>query len=403
VSEKLVIIGSGMATARLLESLADNGYGGAITVIGDEMQASYNRVLLSSVLAGEKNSQDLPLLDISWYRQHQVELITGETVVFVDSQKQQVKTHLGTAVDYDKLVFATGSRAHIPNIPGVQGLGVLGFRSLKDLDAIRRLATTGKRAVVVGGGLLGLEAAHGLNTLGVDVTVIHRRAWPMNRQLDAEAGALLQERLEQRGIGFVLSASPVEVSLASGQVSGIFIDSGDFIDADMVVFAAGIDPNKELAAEAGIACNRAIVANEFMQTRKEGVYALGECAEINDMTFGLVAPVWQQADVLARELAGVPTSGYCYEDAPTQLKVSGIDLFSAGNIDSGDEIYSQVMRDKEQGIYRRLIFTEDRLTGAILLGDRSGGTWYDQLIQSAESIDAVRPWLMFGSAYAAAG
>lgn len=403
MAEKLVIIGSGMATARLLESLAENGYTGSVTVIGEEKQASYNRILLSSVLCGEKTPKDLPLLDMEWYHQHQVELITGERVVAIDKSNQQVTTDAGTVVDFDKLVFATGSRAHIPNIPGVEGSGVLGFRSLQDLDVIHSLAESGKKAVVIGGGLLGLEAAHGLNTLGVSVTVVHRRAWLMNRQLDEEAGAMLQTMLEQRNISFYMSASPLEVSLANGKVAGVFLNSGDFLDADIVVFAAGIDPNMELASESGVPCHKAIVANEFMQTGIDNIYALGECAEIDGMTFGLVAPVWQQADILAKELSGVPTSGYCHQEAPTQLKVSGVELFSAGAITVPEGGKSQVLRDAEQGIYRRLILAGDSLAGAILLGDRSGGNWYGELIQSGESIAAVRPWLMFGSAYAEAG
>lgn len=398
MGEKLVIIGSGMATAKLLECLADNkGLGRyAITVIGEEAQPSYNRILLSSVLCGEKTSADLPLLTGDWYQRNGVSLVTGDKVIAVRPGQRQLQTASGKTVAFDKLVFATGSRAHIPDIPGAVAEGVFGFRSLADLDAIGAYGSTGQKAVVIGGGLLGLEAAHGLNALGLEVSVVHRQHYPMNRQLDEEAGHLLQTLLEARGIEFALAAKPIKISTQNNRASAVVLSNGATLAADTVLFAAGIDPNKELASAAGIACERAIVADPFLRTSCANIFALGECCQINGQTFGLVAPVWQQAEVLANVLAGEPCAGYEYAEAPTQLKVSGIDLYSAGSLPFAETSQSQILRDPIRGIYRRLVFSGNQLTGAILLGDRTSGSWYGELIESGADISQQKAEMMFG-------
>ena len=403
MAEKLVIIGSGMATAKLLELLDERGADFHITVIGEEPQSSYNRILLSSILSGDKAEADAVLLDNHWYHSRNVTLRTGERVAAVDTDKGGVVTERGEYIPYDRLVFATGSRAMIPDIDGTDADGVMGFRSLSDLDALRGMATNGGRAVVVGAGLLGLEAAHGLNLLGMEVTVVHRNAWPMNRQLDAEAGELLHQLLEARGIRFAMNVSPATVNTQAGKVTGIALSDGAELAADLVLFAAGIVPRDELARAAGIHCRGAIAVNEFLQTSTENVYALGECCEIDGRTFGLVAPVYEQAACLADLLSGRPTAGYCHRETPTQLKVSGVELFSAGRLPFPEHTTSQVVRSPRQGVYRRLVFDGDRLVGAVLLGDRSGGVWFDELIRSGESVAAVRPWMMFGRQFADAG
>lgn len=400
--EKLLIVGSGMAAARLLSALAERRTACDITVIGEEPQASYNRILLSSILCGENSEEELSLLDSSWYDTHGIQLHTGDRVVSVDIPGKSVSTESGKQFHFDKLVFATGSKARVPGLPGSEARGVMGFRSLADLARIRLCAEKGCRAVVVGAGLLGLEAAHGLHALGADVTVVHRNAHPMNRQLDTEAGELLQQQLENRGIEFVMNVSPVGLSEENGRVTGVGLSDGSYLAADMVLFAAGIEPRMEVARAAGIDCNRAIIADRFLRTSEEHVYALGECCEIEGRTFGLVAPVYDQAECLADILCDKPTTGYTYRETPTQLKVSGIDLFSAGALPFEADTASQLLRNPSRGIYRRLVFAGDRLVGAILLGDRSGGVWYDELIQSGKSVADIRPWIMFGKAFSEA-
>jgi len=403
VTERLVIIGSGMAAARLLEILAERGSAFAITVIGAEMQPSYNRILLSSVLCGDNSEGDLPLLTESWYRQQGVALITGGPAVNVDPWGRWVTTRSGRCIPWDKLVFATGSRAHIPDIPGVCAEGVLGFRGLADLDTIRRRAGAGGPAVVVGGGLLGLEAAHGLNALGMEVTLVHRQPLLMNRQLDGEAAEQLRELLARRGIRFALGASPRAVTSDGQRATGVALDDGRCLAAELVLFAAGIDANTELAAAAGIPCDRAIVADPLLRTGVDGIFALGECCQIDGRTFGLVAPVWQQAEVLAAVLDNQPTPGYCHREVATQLKVSGVDLYAAGAMPFPEGAHSLVLRDRQRGIYRRLVISGNRLVGAILLGDRSAGNWYGELIDSGADISGIRSRIMFGPEFCRAG
>ena len=399
MTERLLIVGSGMATARLLEELTEREYGGEITVVGEEQQASYNRILLSSILAGDKSLVDIPLLDADWYQDRGVSLITGQRIEAIDLANREACTASGDRYKFDRLVFATGSRAHIPDIEGVNAPGVMGFRSIADLDTIRSSVKPGANVAIVGGGLLGLEAAHGINSLGARVTVVHRQPHLMNRQLDAQAARLLQRQLEARGIDFVLGVSPERVLCENHSAAGLQLENEQAVSASLVLFAAGIDPNKELAERAGLACDRAIIADEHLRTSVPGVYALGECCQINGRTFGLVAPVNQQAEVLARNLTGQYSPGYHWENAPTQLKVSGIDLFSAGDLPFPEDTRSQVLTDEAQGLYRRLVFRDSQLVGAILLGDRTGGLWYSSLIDSGMDVSAYGASLMFGEVY----
>jgi nitrite reductase (NADH) large subunit len=250
--------------------------------------------------------------------------------------------------------------------------------------------------VVIGGGLLGLEAAHGLCALNVEVTVVHRHPWLMNRQLDAAAGALLRRLLERRGIRFALGASPERIDSAQGRATGVRLDSGSHLPAEIVIFAAGIDPETTLAVAAGIPCRRAIVVDRTLATAAPGVYALGECCEVDGRTFGLVAPIWRQASVLADVLTGRATRGYRHVDAPTLLKVSGIDVYSAGPVAASCDGEDQVLYDEATGVYRRLVISRDRLVAAIMVGDRSGSSWYGDLIAAGDDVAALRQQLMFG-------
>ncbi len=403
---RLVIVGSGMAAAKLLEELAARSQEGQgsdfrITVIGDEPLSSYNRILLSSVLCGDKTADQLSLLDNDWYRRHRIEMRTGERVTAVDTAGKTLATDSGTTIAWDKLVFATGSRPHFPVIDGIHADNVMGFRTLGDLEKLSDMAPAHKRALVVGGGLLGLEAAHGLQALGLRVTLVHRRQWLMNRQLDRAAGQLLQEKLEERGMAFAMGVEPdaILTTTADGQqqvATGVSLSDRRALEASLVLFAAGIQPNTELARQAGIVCKKGILVDERLQTEVPDIYALGECCQIGEQTFGLVAPVWRQAEVLAANLTGNNEARYRHREAPTRLKVSGIDLFSAGETD-GDQ--HQLTVDRQAGVYRRLILRDNKIVGAILLGDRTGSAWYGELIDNGTDISPFRPWLIFGREY----
>lgn len=402
VRQRLLIVGSGMAAARLLEELAARDCADEITVVGEEPDPSYNRILLSSMLCGEKTPAELPLLDRQWYRAHGVLLLTGEAVTRVDVLARVAWTSRSRRIRFDRLVFATGARGHLPVIPGVASERVLAFRTLQDLAALRRLAVPGEPAVVVGGGLLGLEAAHGLAALGLAVTVVHRQPYPMNRQLDPQAGALLQQQLERRGIRFALGASPVSVGSLQGAVASVRLDDGRSLPARLVVFAAGIAPNVEVAATAGVPCGRAIRVDRWLRTGVPAIHALGECCEMEGRGFGLVAPVWRQAQVLADVLTGRASAGFAHVEDPVQLKVSGIELFSAGAMPFPADAESQVLQDAARGIYRRLVFAGGKLVGAILLGDRRGGSWYGELIAAGQDVSVLRPRLIFGREFCGA-
>jgi len=400
---RLIIIGSGMATARLLEKLVELKHSYQILVIGEERQPSYNRVLLSSLLAKDKTEEDLPLLDESWYQKHGIELCLGSSVVDIDTANKIITTGSNTKHSYDSLVFATGSKALIPDIAGSDLKGVMGFRDQRDVKAMTQMAQKAAQqnqsghAIVVGGGLLGLEAAHGLNSLGMKVTLIHRNKWLMNRQLDKTAGDILQKQLEARGINFVIGASPTNIE-GKHNFESLELSNGALLSGDLLVFAAGIQPNCQIAQSAGLKTDKAICIDDQMRTSAEGIYALGECAELNGQLFGLVAPVWEQAEVLAEVLCGETQNSYSYQEAPTQLKVSGIDLFSAGDIAKAEaeDCEDIVLSLPEQGLYRRLFIRNNQLKAVVLLGNRANSSWYSKLIKNQTNICEIRPWLMFG-------
>lgn len=407
LKEDLLIIGNGMATDRLLECLSGKPHQFRIRVIGDEACHAYNRVQLSSVLAAERSSKDLQLKQSGWYQEHKIEVTCGDAVEKIDIRLQTVTTASGAEHRYDKLVLATGSRAAIPNISGSKNAAVRCFRNLNDVDFLIAQSKSIRSVAIVGGGLLGLEAAHGMNLAGVSVHLVHRREHLMNRQLNRRAGEILQSQLEQRGIRFHMGTNPIAVqsSLRSMGNSAInpntelVLENGERIQTDLVIFAAGIEYNKELAEQAGLDCNKAIKVDSSMQTSDSNIYAIGECAEHKGRTIGLVAPAKIQAEVLADNLLG-KDSHYSYSETGTRLKVSGIELFSSGEIENLAENNNDlIIEDAKFGIYRHLSIQDNQVTAAVLLGDSSSGNWYEELIKDKSDLGGLIPKLIFGRDY----
>jgi len=392
MASKLLIIGAGMATACLLQSLSGRDHNLVITVIGDERDCCYNRVMLSSVLAGEETPENLDMLGAACAKE--AKFLAGTRASHIDLEKKQVLCDGGTTVAFDQLVIATGSQVARPPLDCSGIEGIREFRSLQDTRDFQAMAAKNKHAVVVGGGLLGLEAAHGLNKQGFVTTVLHRNTHLMNRQLDVEGGKQLQRTLERGGLSFRLGTSVASVQSARGHITGLELQSGEALPCDLLVLATGILPNTQLAAGAGLAPDRGIVVDNRMRTEVADVYAIGECSQIDQQCFGLVAPIREQAAVLAREILRQRGEPFQQQEWPTQLKISGIDIYSAGELDdSAEQIF---LRDPGAAIYRRLVIRDNRLIGAALVGDKNGGTWYAELIQNKQDIADLRSGLMFG-------
>lgn len=399
MSEPLVIIGNGMAAARLVEELAKRALGRhAIAVIGDEPRLAYNRVLLSSVLAGEATSQEIELKPSGWWRDHGVTVRYGCAATAVDIAKREVTLANGATVAYSRLVFATGSSALRLNIPGADLPGVHTFRDSRDVEQLIDLAQQKKRVIVVGGGLLGLEAAYGLAKAGAKLTLIHLMDRLMERQLDERAAALLKGQVERKGVSVMLNASTARI-LGDDVVTGVELANGQTIEADAVVFAAGIRPNAALAKDAGIPVNRGIVVGDRMESAIDGIYAIGECAEHRGACYGLVEPAYEQATVLAEHLAG-RKADYSGSVVATNLKVSGVGVFSAGDFLATNDSDVVVFNDPRRGVYRKLVLREGALTGAVLVGDTRDALWYLELIRSQAPVATMRGDLMFGRAMA---
>ncbi len=392
--ERLVIIGGGMAAARLinrLNHLAPERY--CISLISAEASPPYDRVQLSAVLAGERSVDDLSLLEPAAVGRTIFHL--GQSVQSLSRATKRITIADGSAFAYDKLVLATGSTPIRLPLSGAHLPGVVTFRDLADVETLGRAEG---RAVVIGGGLLGLEAAHGLAQRGLDVTVVHLMPWLMERQLDREAGNLLRGELERRGIKFALEAESAAI-LGTDRVEGLKLKSGEVVACDHLVMAVGIRPEKTFAEAAGLAVGRGLVVNDRLMTSDGDVFAIGECAEHRNTTYGLIWPVNEQADALAAHLAGDRDAAYQGSTIFTSLKISGVQLFSAGDFADdakGDRLY---FRDLDHGIYKKLVIQGDRLTGAVLLGDSTDGAWYASLIQSGEPIKDIRDRLMFGRAF----
>lgn len=399
MSEPLVIVGNGMAAARLVDELAKTALGRyAVAVIGEEPRLAYNRVLLSSVLAGETGSHEIELRPADWWRHRGVTVRYGYRVTEIDTGRRELKIAGEESMEYSKLVLATGSTPLRLNVPGADLAGVHTFRDTRDVDLLLSLAAAKKRVVVVGGGLLGLEAAYGLAKAGAPVTLLHLMDRLMERQLDGPAADLLKTLVERKGIRILLNASTARIH-GDGHVEAVELADGSRIEADAVILAAGIRPNIALAKEAGITVNRGIVVNDEMQTASPDIYALGECAEHRGTCYGLVEPAYEQARVLARHLAGRPTA-YQGSVVSTNLKVSGVSVFSAGDFIGADGSESLVLTDRRRGTYKKLVITEGRLTGAVLIGDTVDALWYLELIRNREKVAAFRADMMFGRALA---
>ena len=396
---KLVLVGNGMAGVRTLEELlkiAPDLYD--ITVFGAEPHPNYNRILLSPVLAGEQTLGEIVLNPLSWYEEHGIDLHLGKKVVDVDRRRRIVRAADGTEAEYDRLLLATGSNPFILPVPGKDLEGVIAYRDIADTDAMIDATSKYKHAVVIGGGLLGLEAANGLMLRGMQVSVVHLMPWLMERQLDDAAAKLLQKSLEDRGLKFLMGAqTQALIGGKDGRVMAVQFKNGSEIPADLVVMAAGIRPNTELAEKIGIHCHRGIVVTDTMQTITDPrVYSVGECASHRGVAYGLVAPLFEQGKVCATHLAQFGIGRYTGSQVSTKLKVTGIDLFSAGNFMGGDDCEEIVMSDPYGGVYKKLVIKDDKLVGACLYGDTVDGSWYFKLVREGRSVSDIRDRLMFG-------
>ncbi len=399
MSEPLVIVGNGMAAARLVDELTKVAQGRyAIAVIGDEPRLAYNRVLLSSVLAGETASHDIELRPANWWRDRGVTLKYGCVATEIDVGRRELKIANEESIAFSRLILATGSTPLRLNVPGADLAGVHTFRDSRDVDLLLTLAARKKRVVVVGGGLLGLEAAYGLAKAGAPVTLIHLMERLMERQLDAPAADLLKSLVERKGINILLNANTARIH-GETRVEGVELADGRRIEADAVIFAAGIRPNVALAKEAGISVNRGVVVDDCLQTGAPDIFARGECAEHRGICYGLVEPAYEQARVLARHLAG-GAARYGGSVVATNLKVSGVSVFSAGDFMSGEGREAIVLSDARGGTYKKLVIAEGRLTGAVLVGDTADALWYLELIRNREPIARIRAGMMFGRSLA---
>jgi nitrite reductase (NADH) large subunit len=398
MSEPLVIVGNGMAAARLVDEMAKRALGRyAIAVIGEEPRLAYNRVLLSSLLADEVGPADVELKPARWWRDRGVTLRYGARATALDTAARAVALADGTQLAFSKAVLAIGSRPIRLGLPGMDLPGVMTFRDIGDVDAMRT-AAPGARVVVIGGGLLGLEAAYGLVKSGAQVTLVHLMDRLMERQLDAAAADMLRRAVEARGVEVLLEAETMRV-VGAQRVEAVELKDGRVLAADLVVVAVGVRPNAALAAEAGLAVNRGILVDDHLATSAPGVFAIGECVEHRGQTYGLVEPGYEQAAVLARRLAG-EDARYPGSVVATNLKVSGVDVFSAGDFLGRPGTEPVVLHDPGLGIYRKLVIAQDRLVGAVLCGDNADATWYLDLIRSGRPIDALRDDLAFGRALA---
>ncbi|MFN7087408.1 MAG: nitrite reductase large subunit NirB [Burkholderiales bacterium] len=398
---KLVMVGNGMAGTRTLEELlriSPDLYD--ITVFGAEPYANYNRILLSPVLAGEMSLKDIMLNDIEWYRHNGITLHLGRKIVRIDRNARKVIAADGSETRYDRLLLATGSHPLMLPIPGTKLEGVLTYRDIQDTNAMIEAAAKYRHAVVIGGGLLGLEAANGLRLRGMNVTVVHLMQWLMERQLDRTAAGMLQKSLEAKGLSFLLGRQTAEITgSADGRVKGVKFADGGELAADLVVMAVGIRPNTELAETAGLHCSRGVVVSDTMQTFDPRIYAVGECVAHRGVAYGLVAPLFEMAKVCANHLAHFGIGRYEGSITATKLKVTGIDLFSAGDFNGDDTTEEIVLHDRVSGVYKKLVIKDNRIIGSVLYGDTVDSSWYLQLLRDRQDIHDLRDHLMFGQSH----
>ncbi len=403
VESQLVIIGNGMAANRILEGLADDHPYDRILVLGDEKVPHYNRIMLSPLLAKETTLANITPHNDEWYSSYRVSIQLGDSATQVDTEQRVVTTESGRSYPYNKLVFATGSRSFIPPVKGADHPDVIGFRTMSDVDTMEEKLTGLKHATVIGAGLLGVEAAVGLKLRGVDVTLIHRNPVLMNRQLDAKASDLLKEELEERGIEVITGVNPEEILANDSGIRAVSFATADTLekrDTQLVIFATGILPNKDLAASSGIEVQRGICVNEKMQTSVNDIFALGECCEFSGHTYGLVAPIWDQASVVVDQLKNIDGSAHYIERSHlTKLKVSGLDIHSIGEYEAPEHADTLTFEDRDSGLYKKVILKEDKVIGALCIGDVTDSHWYYELMEQQINVSDFRDMLIFGEAY----
>ncbi len=399
MKEKLVMVGNGMAGVRAIEELlkvAPEQYD--ITIFGSEPYANYNRILLSPVLTGEMALEDIMLNDVDWYKDNGIDLHLNKKVVDIDRRGREVIDEDGQRIPYDRLLIATGSNPFIIPVPGHELEGVIAYRDIADVNYMLDSAKKYKNAVVIGGGLLGLEAANGLKERGMQVTIVHLLDTLMERQLDKASGALLQRSLQDRGLNFLMGVQ-TESIIGDERVEGVRFADGSEIEADIVVMAVGIRPNIELAQKVGIHCERGIIVNDTMQTYDPRIYAVGECLQHRGATYGLVAPLFEQAKVCANHLAQLGHARYEGSTTSTKLKVTGIDLFSAGDFTGDESTEDIVFQDPTAGVYKKVVLKENKILGAVLYGDTVDGAWYFDLMRNGTDVSDFRESLLFGQAH----
>ena len=397
---RLVVIGNGMAPGRVLDKLFELVPGAYdVTIFNAEPRVNYDRIMLSPVLSGEKTFEQIVIHGDGWYIKHGVTLYKGATITAIDRVAKTVTTARGLTVPYDKLIIATGSQPIIIPVPGHKLAGVLSYRDLDDVQAMLLAAKSRGSAVVIGGGLLGLEAAAGLREQGMEVTVVHLAPTLMERQLDPTAGHLLAKAVEGRGIK-VLCGANTKAILGEKKVEAVLLEDGTRIAADLVIMAVGIRPNATLAKDAGLTVNRGIVVDAGMRTNEPDVFAVGECAEAAGQVFGLVAPLYDMAGVVANQLAGDAAATFKPSATATKLKVTGINLFSAGDFADAPDREEIVLRDAARGVYKRLVLKDNRIIGVVLYGDTSDGAWFFDLLKKAADVSEQRETLIFGPSFA---
>ncbi|MDF1762438.1 MAG: FAD-dependent oxidoreductase [Oleibacter sp.] len=406
MTKQLVIIGNGSAANRVLEELDLHHPFDQITVISDERIPHYNRIMLSPLLANETTLANITPHDATWYNERRIHIIYGDAAQSVDTEKNFVITQTGKTIHYSELVFATGSRSFIPPIPRANQPAVIGFRGMNDVDAMLSQLEHLQHATVIGAGLLGVEAAVGLRQRGVEVTLMHRNSVLMNRQLDNTASQVLTHALNDRGIDVITGANPVAINTRVGVTNAVEYrlandasNTLNTLETQLVIFATGITPNTELAAASGLRTNRGICVDAQMKTSVNNIYALGECCEFDGITYGLVAPIWNQAKVVASALKEQPHESYCEQTHLTKLKVSGLDVHSIGEYASEDLNDTMVYQDLSLGIYKKLIIKENKIVGVLCVGDITDSNWYYQLMINNTDIQSLRAALLLGQSY----
>jgi nitrite reductase (NADH) large subunit len=395
VKQQLVVVGNGMAGVSCVEQILKQPHEFDITIFGDETHVNYNRILLSLVLAGEKSADEIVLNDIEWYQQNNISTRLGVKIAGIDRERRVVVDQSGGQTEYDKLILATGSSAFIPPIPGVDKKNVHVFRTLDDTRELLEKSRPGLKTVVIGGGLLGLEAARGLQVRGCEVTVVHLMDTLMERQLDATGGAYLKRQIENLGIRVMLPQQTAAL-FGNGRVDGLRFASGEELEADLVVIAAGIRPNAELGRKAGLEVRRGIIVNDFMQTSDANIFAVGECTEHRGQTFGLVAPLFEQGRVLASAITGNGNLAFAGASPATKLKIMGVDIFSAGSIDESEPGVETIrFEDPAQGVYKKLLVKDNQLRGVILVGDIEDEHTYQDWMKAGTDLSQLRRHLLF--------